>query len=134
MTDRAPSLEEMRARIRDAVAASGIPRETIAAHMEVSLAEFEELLAGRRPLTSLRLALFAECTSSVVWYLITGEPTPVCTGLTARWCPIHGDCDCPAAEPDRCGLPNSVALQPPLDRPGCPLHGRWSTHAGRSTS
>lgn len=40
-----------------------------------------------------------------------------CTGITATWCPIHGDCTC---EPDF-----------PLDSPGCPLHDMRSTHAVR---
>jgi hypothetical protein len=37
-----------------------------------------------------------------------------CTGLTARWCPIHGDCSCDAVE----GLGGSA----------CPLHAMGSNH------
>jgi len=40
-----------------------------------------------------------------------------CTGLTARWCPIHGDCTCPE--------------RPDGDWDGsddCPLHGLDSDH------
>jgi hypothetical protein len=41
-----------------------------------------------------------------------------CTGVTARWCPICGDCSCPQApEPPL----------PPAD-PRCPLHGDGSSH------
>lgn len=38
-----------------------------------------------------------------------------CTGLTARWCPVHGACSCP-----RDG---------DLDSPSCPLHAPGSDHA-----
>ena len=46
---------------------------------------------------------------------------PECTGVSASWCPIHGDCNC-----DReAGEMNSEE---------CPLHSRTSTHAeGAST-
>lgn len=37
-----------------------------------------------------------------------------CTGLTARWCPVHGSCTC-----DR---------DVDLDDAACPLHGWRSTH------
>jgi hypothetical protein len=37
-----------------------------------------------------------------------------CTGLTARWCPVHGDCSCDAVE----GLGGSA----------CPLHAMDSNH------
>jgi hypothetical protein len=42
-----------------------------------------------------------------------------CTGLTAVWCPIHGDCRCP--EIDGVGGPGSD--------PDCPLHAVTSSHA-----
>lgn len=42
-------------------------------------------------------------------------PTGHCTGLMARWCPIHGDCACAAPGPS--------------DDPTCPLHAPTSTHA-----
>jgi hypothetical protein len=37
-----------------------------------------------------------------------------CTGLTAMWCPLHGDCTCPDGEPG--------------DDPGCPLHAPEAEH------
>ncbi len=37
-----------------------------------------------------------------------------CTGITAAWCPLHGDCSCP----------DPVAL----DDPSCPLHALTSPH------
>jgi hypothetical protein len=41
-----------------------------------------------------------------------------CTGVTATWCPVCGDCSCPQApEPPL----------PPAD-PRCPLHGEGSSH------
>lgn len=51
-------------------------------------------------------------------------PPRVCTGLTARWCPVHGDCNCPQDrfdDRDMDGLGN------------CPLHRMESTHAERIT-
>jgi len=38
-----------------------------------------------------------------------------CTGVAARWCPIHGDCECDQ-EDDH-------------NDPECPLHSPTSTHA-----
>jgi hypothetical protein len=43
--------------------------------------------------------------------------TATCTGLTASWCPIHGDCTCPDC---------SEAL----DDTDCRLHRATSTHPG----
>jgi hypothetical protein len=40
--------------------------------------------------------------------------TGVCTGLTARWCPVHGDCACPAGGS--------------MDGTSCPLHAPTSAH------
>lgn len=42
-----------------------------------------------------------------------------CTGLTATWCPVHGNCRCP--EVDGVGGPG--------DDPNCPLHATTSSHA-----
>lgn len=42
-----------------------------------------------------------------------------CTGLTARWCPVHGDCICAKATD---GLGGDLA------HPRCPLHGTDSQH------
>jgi hypothetical protein len=47
--------------------------------------------------------------------------TVECTGLTDRWCPIHGDCTCEDVE---IGGPDSE---------DCPLHGTESTHLISST-
>ncbi len=44
---------------------------------------------------------------------------PTCTGMTARWCPIHGDCDCPETN----------AIGDWDFTPRCPLHGDASNHA-----
>lgn len=46
-----------------------------------------------------------------------------CTGLSARWCPIHGDCTCEADDWSK-----------DLDSPTCPLHSSASTHAEGATS
>lgn len=43
-----------------------------------------------------------------------------CTGISAKWCPIHGDCAC---EPEEEGF--DVVLEDP----DCPLHGNASGHA-----
>lgn len=46
-----------------------------------------------------------------------------CTGTTARWCPIHGDCTCPDD-------PNDIRY---LNADNCPLHDSASPHGeGRS--
>jgi hypothetical protein len=47
-----------------------------------------------------------------------------CTGLTARWCSVHGDCCCPQA-------PQQNGWHPvgSLNDPTCPLHGIDSDHA-----
>lgn len=39
-----------------------------------------------------------------------------CTGLSASWCPIHGDCLCDPQRDDG------------LNYPDCPLHGIDSAH------
>lgn len=41
-----------------------------------------------------------------------------CTGITAAWCPIHGDCKCDEAAD---GTPD-------LHTVGCPLHDPSSEH------
>lgn len=55
------------------------------------------------------------------------EEERVCTGLSASWCPIHGDCSCapnPAiADPERAWQDRH------MDDPGCPLHAPRSSHA-----
>lgn len=37
-----------------------------------------------------------------------------CTGITASWCPVHGDCTCSRSEH--------------LDDPNCMLHAALSSH------
>ncbi len=45
-----------------------------------------------------------------------------CTGLTAIWCPVHGDCTCGDINDD----PDQGRT---LNDYGCPLHGPASSHA-----
>lgn len=40
-----------------------------------------------------------------------------CTGIAARWCPVHGDCACPGGDDAN------------LDDHNCPLHSELSNHA-----
>lgn len=47
---------------------------------------------------------------------------PACTGITATWCPTHGDCTCPTS------VVIFWQLAAPLNDPRCPLHGTVSTH------
>jgi len=51
----------------------------------------------------------------------TPEPEPACTGQTAVWCPIHGDCSCPY-------LYGDPTNGPTLDDDKCPLHKLESAH------
>ena len=46
-----------------------------------------------------------------------GPPEPICTGLTARWCAVHGTCTCPFDT----GWEH-------MDSPACPLHSPLSDH------
>ena len=46
---------------------------------------------------------------------------PECTGVTASWCPVHGDCVCARSE--------SGAWVDGQCDPGCPLHAPASDHA-----
>lgn len=48
-----------------------------------------------------------------------GAADAECTGVAAKWCPIHGDCEC--IEPDD--------LEEPVRDDACPLHSPVSTHA-----
>lgn len=53
----------------------------------------------------------------------SGGRSAACTGLTARWCPVHGDCTCRnPADHDDFG-PSDMSA------PDCPLHGDSSDHA-----
>lgn len=51
-----------------------------------------------------------------------GKAQPECTGSSASWCPVHGDCECPY-------LNDNPDEGRTLDDPGCPLHGEKSEHA-----
>jgi hypothetical protein len=57
--------------------------------------------------------------------ILPGDPNPsanpeaTCTGITAAWCPVHGDCSCSRTL-------YSEAIH--LDDPACPLHSATSTH------
>lgn len=42
-----------------------------------------------------------------------------CTGITASWCPVHGDCTCP----------RKIAWEREEEDPRCPLHSLSSDHA-----
>lgn len=57
-------------------------------------------------------------------YAKGGDVDPFgCTGVTARWCPRHGDCTCPHPE-DEPG--NDEAWH--MASPGCPLHDPAGDH------
>lgn len=47
-----------------------------------------------------------------------------CTGVSASWCPMHGDCRCPE--------PANRHERHDLNHAGCPLHGPTSSHAEAS--
>lgn len=47
---------------------------------------------------------------------------PECTGVSASWCPVHGDCTCDKASEEVDGN----ETEPDRD---CPLHGPNSSHA-----
>jgi hypothetical protein len=65
------------------------------------------------------------------WVRAAHDPTrarailaaPACTGTTAVWCPVHGDCACP----------RDAADERTLDDARCSLHSPTSTH-GDATS
>ena len=46
----------------------------------------------------------------------------LCTGISASWCPIHGDCIC---RDDNGDLLDEYSG---LNHPDCPLHSDQSTH------
>ena len=51
----------------------------------------------------------------------------LCTGLAATWCPVHGECTCPADTSE----PDGVVNRPTFNDDACPLHSFSSNHAGR---
>lgn len=50
-----------------------------------------------------------------------------CTGLTASWCPIHGDCLCPRDEGGE--HVDRYTGEPAMHDEDCPLHAPSSSHA-----
>lgn len=54
-------------------------------------------------------------------------PPPTCTGTTATWCPVHGDCACPYKHDN----PDNGRT---LDHHACPLHGFASDHGEHHAS
>ena len=56
-----------------------------------------------------------------VYERVAGTWEPIhtrCTGVTAAWCPVHGDCTCPDADDGT----------PTLCDDGCPLHDPLGPH------
>lgn len=53
---------------------------------------------------------------------------PTCTGLTAFWCPVCGDCTCERSESGDCEFQGDAAV------PRCPLHSSASRHASQEDS
>lgn len=51
-----------------------------------------------------------------------------CTGLTAAWCPVHGDRRCGDLDADGEGNRREHEVGPMSD-PNCPLHAVTSSHA-----
>lgn len=49
-----------------------------------------------------------------------------CTGLTASWCPFHGECSCPRNEAGE--HVDRYTGEPAMDDPNCPLHSPDSSH------
>lgn len=48
-----------------------------------------------------------------------------CTGVTARWCPVHGDCSCRSHDE---ALADDMIDVPILSDPDCALHAPTSAH------
>jgi hypothetical protein len=46
-----------------------------------------------------------------------------CSGVSARWCPLHGECTCAINHPDEDELQEIT-----MDNRSCPLHGGQSLH------
>ena len=65
-------------------------------------------------------------TSHVFAELVT--PRVVCTGVTASWCPIHGDCTCPRHPLHGYTVDSHDSLEPGMNDPACPLHAPDSEH------
>jgi hypothetical protein len=56
---------------------------------------------------------------------IAKAPAAKCAGVSATWCPVHGDCRCPERDD---GMGRT------LTDPGCPLHAPTSSHAEAASS
>ena len=55
---------------------------------------------------------------------VDGQRKPVCTGLTAHWCPIHGVCTCSDDPDNLCSFGAPMSLTDPT----CPLHNPNGEH------
>ena len=64
--------------------------------------------------------------ASAVRYANGEDVSPLsCTGLTARWCPVHGTCTCPEGSFD--GNSQYLLAEVEADE-ACPLHDLASSH------
>lgn len=70
-------------------------------------------------------------------FSLTGVPVrqaamTACTGLTASWCPLHGDCACPrhgdADNPMTSEVMRGEVIEGRMDDDLCPLHAYSSEH------
>ncbi len=52
-----------------------------------------------------------------------------CTGISASWCPIHGDCACPRNSSGETISDDGEDFAKNSER--CPLHAPWSDHGER---
>ncbi len=57
---------------------------------------------------------------------VAPSSTSRCSGLTASWCPVHGDCLCPELRG-----PGAGPGERSFTYSGCPLHSPASDHAER---
>lgn len=71
---------------------------------------------GRRVLTLPEIQRVIDAHTAA-----TAATAAACTGLTATWCPVHGDCRCERADGD--------PYEGPSDDGACPLHAHDSPHA-----
>ena len=60
-------------------------------------------------------------------YELRGFNSMSCTGISAAWCPIHGDCTCVRSEED--DRFDHVYAPVGLDDWNCPLHSMESSHS-----
>ncbi len=71
-----------------------------------------------------RLDALAEALAARSAPLPTERPT--CTGLTAAWCPIHGDCTCTRSHDSDTMRDEPSGTEPTMDDDACPLHSSTS--------